>query len=482
MKKTKAIGMGVLLGLLASCGDGTSSVSVYTDTTTFNGTDYYDTVETRAGFDETYEGNIDEHLENGVIDDDVWYALEGVWQNDSSAKPHAGVKNRNLFYVQDGDETYLGFRGRGLYCQDEDLSTNSSGQVLPEGGCIITKEKLIPGRYEIEMAAFPRYGGVSACWTYLCETGNEATSQNEIDIEIGGHTDGETFKYLWSTSWTNSSNKQTVDVDVSDILYLNDGQFHKYTFDWYTEYLDTGYGRVDWFIDGILVASVRGSLLVTDIQMPLWIGLWFPNWTNNAAFDTDYMLMKSFKFTAFDTTQYYEESRTGISYTTTVPSEAGIQTITYDEVKNVNKIANGEFTQWTANPLDGTYGGWEVPESNAGTVTTVNEELALTYGTGRAYTRQIWEEVYEGFSFDYSFKGRLADSSSSGKLEIHYTNSLGVDIATATTIDIDSTEDKTYSGSITAPEKCRNIQFRFYGEAGTTYVDDVNVVYTGYEG
>lgn len=479
MNKRKSAALVLTLGLLASCQPGTGAAP-YDDDTTFNGTKYYETVETRAKFDRQFERNIDEHLEGGHLNDAYWNTLEGVWQNDSSTRPHNGMNNRNLFYVEDGDETYLGFRGRGLYSRDADLRRTEDGQAYPEGAGIISKEKLVPGRYEIEMAAFPRYGGISACWTYLTETGNEATDQNEIDIEIGGHTDGETFKYFWATSWTTHSNKQTVDVDVSKILYLNDGNFHKYTFDWYTDYLDTDLGRVDWFIDGILVASVRGSL-VTDKEMPLWIGLWFPAWTNNAVFDTDYMLMKSFTFTAFDETQYYNETRTNAGYTQTTPSEANIKTLPYSEVLNLNKLSNGDFETWDEVPLDGTHYGWEVPSSNKGEVKTVglngNQALALTSGEGRAYTRQKLEETYEGFKYDYSFDARLSDATSKGKVEIHYVSKLGKDIADPLVIDIEGAEMKKYKGSIVIPEKTRNLEFRIYGESGTTYVDNASMVY-----
>ncbi len=484
MKKSNIV-YGLLAVALASCGGTAGGEEPYDDDTLFDGTEYYEKVETRAAFDKDYEGNINEHLEGGHLNDAYWNTLEGTWQNDNPSKLHAGMNNRNLFYVHDGNDTYLGFRGRGLYCQDGDLEKMDNGQVKPEGAGIITKEKLIPGRYEIEMAALPRYGGISACWTYLCETGNELTDQNEIDIEIGGHTDGQTFKYFWATSWTTHDNKQTVDQDVSELLYLNDGQFHKYTFDWYTDYLDTNNGRVDWFIDGVLVASVRGSLVTTK-EMPLWIGLWFPAWTNNAVFDTDFMLMKSFEFTAFDESQFYEESRANAGYTQTTPSQANIGSIEYSEVKSINKIANGGFDTWSEVPLlSGNHYGWQIREgANKGAVATANVDgsqmLSLTASAeGRAFTFQTLEEFYEGFNYDYSFDAKLADGNSTGKMEVHYLNRLGMDVSSPTVVEIDSTSMKTYSGTLESPEKCVNVEVRFYGGTGTTYVDNVEVTFTG---
>ena len=199
---------------LASCGE-EKNEEAYTDDTTFNGTTYYDKVETRSKFANDDERNIDEHLENGVLNDSYWNSLSGVWQNESATYPHNGVQKRNLLYVKDGKNTYLGFRGRGMYNTLSDTNKNDAGYILPEGACIISKNRLGPGRYEFEMAAMPRYGGVSAAWTYMTETGNELTSQNEIDIEIGGEKGKDTFTHEWCTSWTKKTNKSTKNVDTS---------------------------------------------------------------------------------------------------------------------------------------------------------------------------------------------------------------------------------------------------------------------------
>jgi hypothetical protein len=77
---------------------------------------------------------------------------------------------------------------------------------------------------------------------------SEATSQNEIDIELGGDAQ---YTNEWTTTWTTHTDKETDSVDVSKVCYLNDGKFHKYTFDWYTDYNgNSGVKRVDWFVDG----------------------------------------------------------------------------------------------------------------------------------------------------------------------------------------------------------------------------------------
>ena len=92
------------------------------------------------------------------------------------------------------------------------MVTAKQGRIKAEGGVIMSKNFLKPGRFEINMRPMPREGGVTAMWTYYCATGNEETSQNEIDIELGG--DGQ-YTNQWCTTWTTHSMKETQMMDVS---------------------------------------------------------------------------------------------------------------------------------------------------------------------------------------------------------------------------------------------------------------------------
>jgi hypothetical protein len=218
------LGLGVIP--LAACAQNAGSSSLNLSVPTFDGTSYYDSVAERVGLDSANANNIDEQFTGGKMSDTVWNALSGVWQNDSAAYPHNGMQAHNLFYVKNGSKTQLAFEGRGIYSSDSD-TVIKNGYREPEGACIISKNHLGPGRYEIAMAAMPREGGVSAMWTYCTTTGSEATSQNEIDIEIGGNT-SETYMREWCTTWTKHTSKATINVDVSKLCYLNDGAIHKY--------------------------------------------------------------------------------------------------------------------------------------------------------------------------------------------------------------------------------------------------------------
>lgn len=455
----------------------------YTSGTAFDGTAYYDAVAERASFDDANENNIAESFANGKMSDSYWNALSGVWQNDSSAYPHNGVQSRNLFYVKKDEKTLLGIKGRGIYSSESDTIT-SDGYRKPEGGCIISKNKLGPGRFEIEMAAMPREGGVTAMWTYATATGNEATSQNEIDIEIGGNT-SETYMREWCTTWTKHDSKATVNVDVSKLCHLNDGKMHKYTFDWYTNYEKSGAGRVDWFVDGVLIATVSGDE-VTTIEMPLWIGLWFPNWSSAAAFDTDYLLVSSIAYTAFDSSQDYEECRANAGYTQIAPSAAGIQTIDYSAIANLNKLSNGSFESLGVCKQDSTYFGWTLDKASIGTLALSSDHTAgssayqLTAGSGSGahgeYLMQTISNAYAGYRYAYSIDAKKASETTNAQIEFHYSTINGTELSgTTTVIKLDSTNWKTYSGTLTIPQKAGNLRMDLVVDDGSALFDNASV-------
>jgi hypothetical protein len=463
IRKIVALGLGVIP--LAACTQKAGASSLDLSVSTFNGTAYYDSLSERVAYDLTSANNIDEQFSGGKMSDNVWNALSGVWQNDMASYPHNGVQSRNLFYVNNNGKTQLAFKGRGVYSSDSD-TLSSDGYRKPEGACIISKNHLGPGRYEINMAAMPREGGVTAMWTYCTTTGNEATSQNEIDIEIGGNT-SETYMREWCTTWTKHSSKATINVDVSSLAYLNDGAIHKYTFDWYTDYRGTGERRVDWFVDGIFIATVTGSE-VSETEMPLWIGLWFPNWSSVASFDTDYLLVDSIKYTAFDSSQAYENCRALSGYTQTTPSQSNIPTIESSVIKNVNKIANGNFASWAPCKQDSSYFGWFRDNVSQGTDVLVNDAakgqvLQVTAGTGTdgthgEYLTQTISNAYAGYTYHYSIDAKKVSAATSAQLELHYSTIKGSALSGTKTIALDSTDWKTYDGTITLPEKCGNLR------------------------
>lgn len=471
-KKYLKLGFITIIGLsLVSCNKNENEVSNIADETD---PDYYSKINERIEFDNTNPLNFSDSFNDG-LDENIWYGIDGYWDA-GSVTPHNGVRIRNISYTKNDDETYLAFRGRGVY-NEEDPSTAN----LPEGGVIITQNHLTPGRYEIEMAAFPRFGGVTAMWTYCSTTGNEATSQNEIDIEIGG---GGQYQSQWCTTWTTHTNKQTNDVDVTDILYLNDGKMHTYTFDWYTDYLDTGEGRIDWFIDGHFITQISGPAVPYE-EMPLWVGCWFPSWAGDSRFYDDYMLVKNISFTAFDSSQFYDTCRAYTSYTRYLPSQMNIQETPYENIESLNKFSNGDFSI-QKEYQENNYYGWEIDRTSQGTLeflTENNENIvqlnASTTSTDDyhgEYLKQTIGGAYPGFKYNLKVDARLLNDSAVGNIEIYYKD-IGNITLSKEVIPITSTSFNEYAKEITIPENTVNLEIDFTSEDGSVQYKDASLVF-----
>ena len=443
-----------------------------------NDPDYYDNVTKRTSFDEENELNIREDFTGGM-NDDVWYCLEGSWHTTDPAAPHNGVKKRNLFYTTDSTgNSYLAIRARGYY---------DTTEGLPEGGCIETQNHLTPGRYEITMAAMPREGGVSAMWTYCTTTGSEATSQNEIDIEIGGTTGGTQFENEWCTSWTKKTDKQTDAVNVTDLLYMNDGRMHKYSFDWYTSYGEEREARVDWFIYEHYITSISGTM-VPDHSMPLWIGVWFPPlWAGSAAFENDYMIIDRIDFTAFTYTQYYDNCRTNTSYNPTKPSETNIQTVDFDSItKDLNKFANGGFESLDKSVRDDSYYGWvlDAPDKYKGTVSLSDEHTEGNHSyllsasndekDNGVYLGQAISNSYQGYKYRLKVDAKKMSDDAEGNIEICFKKSAVANIKTVRHA-IESTTFETYEYEFEMLENAKYLKVYLTAENGSILYDNAQI-------
>lgn len=495
MKYKLLCGTTLLVMVLASCGEITSespSTSVIDSelpstsisSSTSNTGDYYSDISSRVKFNEKNPLNFFDTMNDG-LDDNVWYTLDGAWHNAVQGAEHNGVRKRNLFYAKDGDSQYLAIKGRGFYNKSD-----SSILGKPEGGCILTKNHLTPGRYEINMAAMPREGGVTAMWTYCTTTGSELTSQNEIDIEIGGTTGSTQFADMWCTSWTKSTVKETSTVDMSKTLFMNDGVIHKYTFDWYTDYLGKGIKRVDWFIDGVYIKSIEGNV-VPEYEMPLWVAVWFPPlWAGNASFVEDYLVVKDISFTAFEASQWFEDCRSEPGYTKGLPSEAGIQTIQYSTIKNVNKLSNVDFESLDKSARDSSYYGWNIDSVSKGSValseqhTQGAKSFALSASTDTSskyhgeYLKQTITNAYEGYKYDFSIDAKKLDEVSSGNIEFYYKNSLGT-LISSEKVPVSSTSFGAYSKQITMPKNAFALEIDITSEEGTVLYDNASLVFKG---
>ena len=466
---------------LASCSQGKEEGGNKGDLvqpTTFDGDAYYKDVENRVGYEEDSGLSFDEDFSSGKMDDSSWWVIDGYWDAGGAGDWHNGVRARNLFYVQDGSSTYLGVRARGAYCKDDDLSKAKSGMTKAEGACIMSKNFLYPGRYEIKMKAMPRQGAVTAMWTYYCKTGSEATSQNEIDIELGGNGQ---YSNEWCTTWTTHTNKQSNDIDVSSISYINDDEFHTYTFDWYTDYPLTHEKRVDWFFDGQLITSIEGSC-VPETAMPLWVGLWCPSWAGAPCFDTEYMLIDKISYAPFSfSSQYVTEATGNPAYTHTDPSKSSIKTIDVKETENKNKIVNGDFETVDTSIVDGSkYTGWDLL-SGTGKVSLSDEKkegshsMLIEDDGNNTYVGQTLPLAYPGYRYKLSISANKLSSTGKAYIEIVY----GKKAKEKTIIELEEGW-KDYSQEVTIAKGAKDLSVNLCLENGAkACFDDATLLYLG---
>lgn len=478
MKRYLSAAVCFLVFALSSCGGGggqsTSSPTNQGSAPDPTDPSYYSTYADRAA---VADGGFTDDF-SGSVNASVWNVIDGKWHHDQGV-PHNGVNSRNVSLVTEGNESYLALMGRGKYYKDEDSSPY--GEELPEGACIVSKDSYGPGRYEIKMKALPREGAVSTMWTYMMK-GSEAAAQHEIDIELGGTTNGTNYRSAWFTSWVTHTDTAHSAVDVSDDLYLNDGEWHVYTFDWYTEYNGTDKSRIDFFIDGKFYAKLDSN--VPYYKMPLWVGVWFPpSWPGTPNFDRDYMYVDYVKHIPFD--QYCEEARYNVPYTKHDPSELNIPVLTARP--SVNWIANGGFEYRVAE--NGAPLAWERNVASSGDMSLESygggQRLAVHAGEGASTTTYIGQSflnVFEGYTFNLTVDGGYA-SGSEGAVMIRFTNAIGNPVGDMVFIDLKefstSGEMSPISHKITVPARCDRMEIFLTASVGTAYFDNAVLTFLG---
>jgi hypothetical protein len=217
--------------------------------------------------------------------------------------------------------------------------------------------------------------------------------------------------------------------------------------------------------------------------MPLWIGLWLPNWTSVASFDTDYMIVESISYKAFDASQYYDNGRSKSGYTQVAPSSSSIEQISMADVKSLNKISNGDFSTLEECKQDSSYHGWILDSASEGSISldpnghNGTSSLKLKAGTNSGeYLTQMISNSYEGYKYKYSFYAKKDASSSDSALEFHYSTIKGTAIKNTGTINIDSTDWKLYEGEITMPTSCGNLRVDLVANSGAVEFDDISLI------
>ncbi|MEI3536615.1 MAG: glycoside hydrolase family 16 protein [Bacilli bacterium] len=222
MKKNATIPL--LLIFLVSCSNGvteTRKVEIKEDITLLENIDF------------DFKNTFFDDFSNGV-DFSSWYIANHAWGNGNG-----GVVPENVHYTDNG---ILYLQGNGKYYSDGDIK--GVGDIKDgryTGAALISKFNVKPGRFEIKMKPLPRQGACTAFWTFAYQFTDDIENKNhEIDIELpgGSQTGIPTFENVLNTNYNTETKKQSYDTNLKNIfdqnIYLNDGNYHVFGFDWYT--------------------------------------------------------------------------------------------------------------------------------------------------------------------------------------------------------------------------------------------------------
>lgn len=413
---------------------------------------------------------------NGV-DYDNWIIGNGAW-----GSGNGGVIPDNIFYTDDG---ILLLRGNGsYYAKGEVKGVGTLKDGRNTGAALISKFVTGPGRYEIKMKPLGRLGACTAFWTYNNQTNEGSENDNhEIDIELpGGKSDGIiSFKNVLNTNYITETFATSQDVNYSSLVeeetYFNDGEFHVFGFDWYTNP-----EMIVYHCDGIVTAV--SNVFIPNLQSRLWLGVWFPNnagFVGESLFETDYMEVDWVKYLPFDETQTYVESDPGISVSSALPNQYPSSPSIYPEI---NLVSNGDFEYLSDHDSNGY--GWnfsrlntETQEINQVCYPTSNGGYQDSNGVtirdgGYLYTNI--DSVYEGYKYTLSFKAKSTGNDSN--VVLNFLNSYSSRAIEYETINIEGDEWKTYEISVTAPYDSYSIRLEFYNKQSqsTMQIDNVELI------
>lgn len=413
----------------------------------------------------------------GGVDFDTWTIGNGAWGNGNG-----GVVPTNVGYT---DEGVLVLRGNGKYYSGDDIKgvgTLKNGKNT--GAALISKFKVGPGRYETKMKVLPRLGACTAFWTYSNRASETGVNDNhEIDIELpGGKTSGViNFKNVLNTNYITENYNNSQDINVSEAfgseasINLNDGEFHTFGFDWYTNP-----GMVVYFIDGRVTAV--SEIFTPTLQSRVWLGNWFPNnpgFVGDSLFETDYMYVDWFKYLPFDASQNFELYEAIASVEGAAESEYPTSSIAIPEV---NKVSNGDFEYIRKNTQEGY--GWNFSrlsneEQEIKDVCYAKSGIGHDSSCGAlikdgGYLSSNVDSVYEGFKFHFSFYGK--GISEGGQVKLNFVGSTSNQAIETATNKIPVGDWTLFEGDVVAPKDAYGIRIEAYGKNGCEFViDDVKL-------
>ena len=298
------------------------------------------------------------------------------------------------------------------------------------------------------------------------------------------------FKYMMNTNYITEKYMDNSDFIMSEvtnnkIINLNDGEFHTFGFDWYTN-------------PEVIVYSVDGIVTcVSDIFIPylttrMWLGVWISfndSFMGAPNYESDFMEVDWVKYIPFDSTQPYTPcSVDQVSIST--PRENYPTKPTSRPV--VNKIANGDFEYFIRKNQQDNY-GWKyekflTEEEPLGDVcyasaTAGKDGTAGAVVRGGGYLHTTVDAAYEGYQYDISFDAQAEGND--GVMEVVYYGSYVPDISPIGSefIQIHDGDWENYTKTITCPAGTSCMTVEFYNNASNSNtklsIDNVKMVKRG---
>ncbi len=203
---------------------------------------------------------IDESLLTTVIDDNFDTYDTNIWMKSDWA-------NGNPFYSGWCPEQIAFASGQVTLSLEE----KSCHNLTHASGEYRTKETYQYGRYTANFKASNVNGVISSFFTYTGPA--EGTEWDEIDVEILGKDSTK----LQVNYWRNGKEHPV----IIDLGFDASEAMHKYSFIWHPEY-------ITWYVDDILVHTVRENNLNNDDSLPvnpsklmmnIWAGTGIDSWS-----------------------------------------------------------------------------------------------------------------------------------------------------------------------------------------------------------
>lgn len=408
--------------------------------------------------------NVELDLDKAFLDDftdgvnkENWFIGDQAWGGSNG-----GVIPENVSFSDDG---ILQLRGNGGYYQQKEV--RGVGDVKDgryTGAALISNFLVGPGRYEIKMKVLPRIGACTAFWTFAYEFDNELNHEIDIELPGGNRTGNVSFENLLNTNYTKESESISQDTVVSDLfdnsVYLNDGEWHTFGFDWYTSP-----EAVIYSIDGKVCAV--SDIFVPSLLSRLWVGVWFPvssSFVGAANFETDYMYVDYIKYIPFENQPHtnYNPSPNGVA------SDNEYPTIPQNN-KTINKISNGTFEYLDSTNINKS--GWSLSkylyeEKEIEEVCFLNENAGIENSKcliikDGGIAKQTIDAVYSDFKHNLSFNAK-----GKGELTLNYYSIDKTIPLKTVTINIDSNEYKEFTKELIAPKDSQSIEIRLHTEDG----------------